>query len=147
MIAELRGEDSYSAWRFGRSFGEGKKMDPWRDFPSFTDGALDAFLKRFPSIPTTPPRWLSLSVGVKSATNGVEAGSDQAEAIPVGKGLLTWVRNAAIAGLQSLRLQFFPWLFQSLLQELSVRGVQQRCQRHSRNRRRQTRQRLDRRQN
>ena len=26
-------------------------MDPWRDYTKFTDGALDAFIKRFPSHP------------------------------------------------------------------------------------------------
>jgi hypothetical protein len=30
-------------------FGEGRTTDPWRDYPNFTDGALDAFIKRFPS--------------------------------------------------------------------------------------------------
>ena len=50
-------------------------MDPWRDYTKFTDGALDAFIKGFPSHPDHPPRWLSLSVGVKSGTGRLKRGA------------------------------------------------------------------------
>ena len=55
-------------------------------------------------IPTTPPQWLSLSVGATSAIGVVEGRSDQAETIPVGKGLIDIVRSAAIAGIAILAL-------------------------------------------
>ena len=79
-------------------------MDPWRDFPSFTDGALNAFIKGFPSHPDHPAAVAEFERRRKERDRRVEVGSDQAEAIPVGKGLLTWVRNAAIAGITILAL-------------------------------------------
>ena len=79
-------------------------MDPWRDYTKFTDGALDAFIKRFPSHPDHPAAVSEFERRRKERDRRVEARSDQAEAFPVGKGLLTSVRNAAIAGITILAL-------------------------------------------
>ena len=79
-------------------------MDPWRDYTKFTDGALDAFLKRFPSHPDHSAALSEFERRRKERDRRVEARSDQAEAFPVGKGLLTWVRNAAFAGIIILAL-------------------------------------------
>jgi hypothetical protein len=79
-------------------------MDPWRDYAKFTDGALDAFLKRFPSHPDHPAAVAEFERRRKERDQRVEAGSDQAGAFPVGKGISTWVRNTAIAGMAILAL-------------------------------------------
>ena len=74
-------------------------MDPWRDYTKFTDGALDAFIKRFPSHPDRPAAVSEFERRRKERDRQVEARSDQAEVFPVGRGSLTSVRNAAIAGM------------------------------------------------
>jgi hypothetical protein len=79
-------------------------MDPWRDFPSFTDGALDAFIKGFPSHPDHAAAVAEFERRRKERDQRVEARSHQAEAFPVGKGLLTGARNATIAGITILAL-------------------------------------------
>jgi hypothetical protein len=79
-------------------------MDPWRDFPSFTDGALDAFIKGFPSHPDHAAAVAEFERRRKERDQRVEARSHQAEASPVGKGLLTGVGNATIAGITILAL-------------------------------------------
>jgi hypothetical protein len=79
-------------------------MDPWRDFPSFTDGALDAFLKRFPSHPDHAAALAEFERRRKERDQRVEARNDRAESFPVGKGSLAWVRNVAIGGITILAL-------------------------------------------
>ena len=79
-------------------------MDPWRDYTKFTDGALDAFIKGFPFHPDHPVAVTEFERRRKERDQRVEARNDQAEAFPVGKGLLTSVRNAAIAGITILAL-------------------------------------------
>ena len=74
-------------------------MDPWRDYAKFTDGALKAFITRFPSHPDHAAAVAEFEHRRKELDQRGEARSDQAEVIPVGKGLLTWARNAAIAGM------------------------------------------------
>jgi len=79
-------------------------MDPWRDYTKFTDGALDAFIKSFPSHPDRPAAVSEFERRRKERDRQVEARSDQAEVFPVGRGSLTSVRNAAIAGMTILAL-------------------------------------------
>ena len=79
-------------------------MDPWRDYTKFTDGALDAFIKGFPSHPDHPDAVSEFERRRKERDRQVEARGDQAEAFPVGKGSLTSVRNTAIAGIIILAL-------------------------------------------
>jgi len=79
-------------------------MDPWRDYTKFTDGALDAFIKSFPSHPDRPAAVSEFERRRKERDRQVEARSDQTEAFPVGRGSLTSVRNAAIAGMTILAL-------------------------------------------
>src|SRR4029077_18735910 len=75
-------------------------MDPWRDFPSFTDGALNAFIKSFPSHSDHPDAVAEFERRRKKR----EASSDQAEALQVGNGMLSWRRNTAIAGITTVVL-------------------------------------------
>ena len=79
-------------------------MDPWRDYTKFTDGALAAFIKGFPFHPDRPVAVAEFERRRKERDQRVEARNDQAEAFPVGKGLLTSVRNAAIAGITIVAL-------------------------------------------
>jgi len=78
-------------------------MDPWRDFPSFTDGALDAFIKGFPSHPDHAAAVAEFERRRQEHDQRIEARSDHADAFPLGKGL-RWVRNAAIAGITIIAL-------------------------------------------
>ena len=79
-------------------------MDPWRDYPKFTDGALDAFIKRFPSHPDHAAAVAELERRRKERHRRSEGRSDQVEKIPFGKGILMW----AIAGIAILALRSFP---------------------------------------
>ena len=79
-------------------------MDPWRDYTKFTDGALDAFIKSFPSHPDRPAAVSEFERRRKERDQRIEAKNDRAESFPVGKGLSTWVRNVAIGGITILAL-------------------------------------------
>ena len=89
--------------RAGDSAGQSarvNKMDPWRDYPKFTDGALDAFIKRFPSHPDHAAAVAELHRRRQGRHRRGEGRSVQLQEIPVGKGLLMW----AIAGIAILAL-------------------------------------------
>ena len=75
-------------------------MDPWHDYAKFTDGALDAFIKRFPFDPDHAAAVAELERRRKERDQRSEACSDQKEAMPIGKGVLVW----AIAGIAILAL-------------------------------------------
>ena len=80
-------------------------MDPWRDYPNFTEGALDAFIKRFPSHPDHAAAVAELERRRKVRDQRAEARSHQTELISVGKGFLTWtVVGIAILALAVLFL-------------------------------------------
>lgn len=85
-------------------------MDPRRDYPNFTDWALDAFIKRFPSHPDHAAAVAEFERRRKVRDQPAEARSHPAEVIAVGKGFLTWtvVGIAIIAvALLSLALAIF----------------------------------------
>lgn len=77
-------------------------MDPRRDYPNFTDGALDAFIKRFPSDPDHAAAVAEIERRRKVRDQRAEARSHQAEVISVGKGFLTWT----VAGIAILVVAF-----------------------------------------
>ena len=83
-------------------------MDRWRDYPKFTDGALDAFIKRFPSHPDHAAAVAELERRRNERHRRSEGRSDQVEKIPFGKELLMWaIAGIAILALLSLALPIF----------------------------------------
>jgi ferric-dicitrate binding protein FerR (iron transport regulator) len=73
-------------------------MDPWRDYPNFTDGALDAFIKRFPSHPDHAAAVTEFERRRKDREQTREAKNNQpnAAALLLGKGIPAWARVAII---------------------------------------------------
>jgi hypothetical protein len=66
-------------------------MEPWRDFPKFTDGALDAFIKRFPSHPDHAAALAEAERRREERDRRGEGRSHRVEEIWVGKGFIPWV--------------------------------------------------------
>ena len=79
-------------------------MDPWRDYPNFTDGALDAFIKRFPSHPDHAAARAEFERRRKERDQGVEGRSLPVGKIRVDKGIFIWIKSAVIAGVTILAL-------------------------------------------
>jgi hypothetical protein len=73
-------------------------MDPWRDYPKFTDAALDYFIRGFPSHPDHAAAVAEFERRRKERDQRVESGSENA--IPVGGRFFIW----AIAGFVILAL-------------------------------------------
>jgi hypothetical protein len=75
-----------------------QSMDPWRDYPNFTDGALDAFIKRFPSHPDHPAAVAEFQRRREDREQRREAKNNQpgAAALLLGKGIPAWARVAII---------------------------------------------------
>jgi len=78
-------------------------MNSWHDYPNLTDGALDAFIKRFPSDPDHAAATEFERRRTQRAQRN-EKRSLQPETIQFDKGIFTWVRIAAIAGVAILAL-------------------------------------------
>ena len=79
MIAEFGGEEFLLRVAIRPSFGEDKKMDPWRDYPKFTDGALMLSSRGFPSHPDRAAAVAEFERRRKERDRQVEARSDQVE--------------------------------------------------------------------
>jgi hypothetical protein len=75
-----------------------QSIDPWRDYPNFTDGALDAFIKRFPSHPDHAAAVAEFERRRKVCEQRREAKGNQPDAAALlsGKGILAWARVAII---------------------------------------------------
>ena len=76
-------------------------MDPRRDYPNFTDWALDAFIKRFPSHPDHAAAVAEFECRRKVGDQQAEAG-DQTEVISAGREFFTWT----VAGIAILAVAF-----------------------------------------
>jgi hypothetical protein len=65
-------------------------MDPWKDFPKFTDAALAAFIKGSPSHPDHASAVAEIERRRTERNQWTETRRHQREVIPVGKGFLIW---------------------------------------------------------
>jgi hypothetical protein len=88
-------------------------MNPWRDFPKFTDAALNAFIKRFPSHTHHAAAVFEFDRRYKERDQRRQVRTDQpsVEAVLVGKGLLTWAGVVAIVGITALALAVLSLAF------------------------------------
>ncbi len=65
-------------------------MDPWQDFPKFTDAALAAFIKGHPSHPDHATAVAEFKRRRREREQRSGTRSHQTEVIPASKGFLIW---------------------------------------------------------
>ena len=81
-------------------------MDPRRDYPNFTDAALDFFIRRFPSHPDHPAAVAEFERRRKDGNRRGQPGSEKA--VPVGRGFLIWAIGGIVILALALLFLFLP---------------------------------------